>query len=271
MARGPTRPKSPDMGGGSFGEVPKFSATSLLADLGSTGLRAFGGYVREEFIPNLIGRQGATVYREMLDNSPIIGALMFAVLGIMRKVEWRCEPVDDSAAAKEAAEFADSLRFDMEHTWEDFIVEALSMLGYGYSVHEICYKRRVGPKRFNSPFPSSKFNDGMIGWKFLPTRSQDTVLKWFFDPNGRIMGLTQQPWIGPLIDLPLEKCLLFRPTQHKNNPEGKSVIRNSYRPYYFIKRLEELEAITIERMAGNVLVRVPTLCSRRPRRAMLAQ
>lgn len=265
MARAPLRPKSPDMGGGSFGEVPKFTSTQLLADLGSTGLRAFGGYVREEFIPNLVGRQGTTIYREMLDNSPIIGAVMFAVLGTMRKVEWRCEAVDDTAPAQEAMEFAESLRFDMSHTWEDFVIEALSMLGYGYSIHEIIYKRRLGrqPHRRYGPYPgvekpSSKYDDGLIGWDKLPTRSQDTLLKWFFDANGGILGFTQQPWIGPLIDIPLDKCLLFRPTQHKNNPEGRSIIRNSYRPYYFVKRLEELEAITIERMAGNVLVRVPT-------------
>jgi len=30
------------------------------------------------------------------------------------------------------------------HTWEDFVVEALSMLGYGFAPHEIVYKRRLG-------------------------------------------------------------------------------------------------------------------------------
>lgn len=256
MAPRTIRQRTPD--GGSFGSVPKLDGLNLLSDVGSTGLRQFGGYVREEFIQNLVGRQGATIYREMLDNSPIVGAVMFAILGVMRKVEWRTQPADDTPAAEQAAEFADSLRCDMSHTWEDFVTEALSMLGYGYSFHEICYKRRVGPKRFNSPFPSSKFDDGLIGWRKLPIRSQDTVLKWFFDPNGEILGMTQQPWIGSLVDIPMEKGLLFRPTSHKNNPEGRAVIRNAYRPYYFVKRLEEGEAIYIERMAGNVIVRVPT-------------
>lgn len=268
MARTPRRPlapKSPDMGGGSFGEVPTFTGQSILADMGSTGLRAFGGYVREEFIQELIGRQGATVYREMFDNSPIVGAMMFATLGIMRKVEWRTEAVDESAAAQEAQKYADSLRFDMSVTWEDFITEALSELVYGYAPMEIVYKRRMGPQphRRNGPYPgidnrpSSKYDDGMIGWKKIGLRSQDTLLKWFFDPNGEILGLTQQPWIGPLIDIPIEKLLLFRPSQHKNNPEGKSILRNSYISYYYTKRLQELESIYIERMAGNVIIRVP--------------
>ena len=256
MARLPK--KTPQANGGSFGTPPVFNHSQYLADIGSTGLRAFAGYVREDFVPNLTGRQGATIYREMLDSSPIIGAVMFAIQGIMRKVEWRVQPIDDSAAAKEAAEFADSLRFDCSHSWEDFISEALSMLGYGYSLHEIVYKRRNGPKPFGSKIASSKYDDGLIGWRKLPTRSQDTLLKWFFDENGEVLGFTQQPWIGPLCDIPMEKCLLFRPAQHKLNPEGRSILRNAYRPYYFVKRLEEGEAIMIERMAGNVIVRVPT-------------
>jgi hypothetical protein len=254
MAKAPE--KSPYLGGGSFGAIPKWNHGNILAEVGSSGLRVFGGYVREEFATNLIGRQATTVYREMMDNSPIIGAIMFAIEGAMRKVEWRVLPGDGKAGDKEIA-FVESLRVDMENSWADFVVEALSMLGYGYSVHETVYKRRNGPKPFGSKVAASKFNDGLVGWKKLPTRSQDTILKWFLDANGSILGLTQQPWLGPLIDLPAEKMLLFRPKQHKGNPEGKSVIRSAYRSYYFVKRLEEFEAIRLERMAGNVIVRVP--------------
>jgi hypothetical protein len=32
--------------------------------------------------------------------------------------------------------------------------------------------------------------------------------------------VTQQPWIGPLVDIPIEKGLLFRAKPYKNNPEG---------------------------------------------------
>lgn len=258
MARRSVRDKSPEMSGGSFGTPPKFNHSQALYEVGTTGLRSFAGYVREDFVPNLTGRQGATIYREMLDSSPIIGAVMFAIHGIMRKVEWRVDPVNESAEAAKAAEFVDSLRFDMAHSWEDFVSEALSMLGYGYSIHEIVYKRRNGPRPFGSKFASSKYDDGLIGWRKLPTRSQDTLLKWFFDANGEVLGFTQQPWIGALTDIPMEKCLLFRPSAHKNNPEGRSILRNAYRPYYFVKRLEEGEAILIERMSGNVIVRVPT-------------
>lgn len=255
MAKAPQ--KSPDAGGGSFGAVPQLNSGMLFNEVGSSGLRAFSGYVREEFLPELIGRQGARVYREMGDNSPVVGAVLFAVQGVLRKAEWRVEAANDTPEAQQMADFVEGLKDDMSAPWEDFVTETLSMLQYGYAPHEIVYKRRNGRKGFTSPTPSSRFDDGLIGWHKLPLRGQDTVLKWFFDPNGKVLGLTQQPWIGPLLDVPMEKLLLFRPTSHKNNPEGRSILRNAYRPYFFIKRLEEQEAILFERMSGLPVMRVP--------------
>lgn len=247
-----------------FGPIPEMLSSMTFREVGSSGLRQFGGYVREEFLPQLQGRQGATIYREMSDNSPVIGGLMAALNATMRKVEWRTEPANDTPAAQEAAEFADSLRTDMSETWEDTLSDALSMLVYGYAPLEIVYKKRLGqdagpdPDRPGRKLPSSKFNDGRIGWKKLALRGQDTVIKWFFDENGEVLGLTQQPYVGPLLDVPIEKLLLFRPTEHKQNPEGRSVLRNAYRPYYLAKRMEEQEAILSERMSGLPVLKVPS-------------
>ena len=150
------------------------------------------------------------------------------------------------------------------HTWEDLVTENLSMLGYGYAPHEIVYKRRLGRSPGNDPdnpgkqLPKSEYDDGLIGWRRIPLRGQDTVLKWFFDATGEIMGMTQLPWIGPMIDLPIEKMLLFRPNQHKNNPEGVSILRTAYIPYYFVKRMQEQEAIVAERMGGVPVLSIPS-------------
>jgi hypothetical protein len=265
MARSPRRTKDPMLGGGSVGTPPELQRRQIFDDLGSYGLRAYSGYVREEFLPQLMGRQAQRVYREMLDNSSVVGAVMFAIMQAMRRVTWRVEPVSDKGDAKAAAEFVESLMADMSHTWEDFVVEALSMLGYGFSIHEIVYKRRLGRRPHSRPGPkpqadmgSSAYDDGKIGWRRLPIRAQDTIIKWFFDPNGQVQGYTQQPYAGPLIDAPIEKAVLFRAGAHKNNPEGRSILRNAYRAYYFIKRLEELEAIAIERMNGFPVISAPS-------------
>jgi hypothetical protein len=244
--------------------VPQLTSGMSFRDYGSYGLRQYSGWVREEFLPELVGRNGAGVYREMADNNPTIGAILFAIKQAVREIEWRVEAASDKPEAKAEAEFVESLMSDMSHTWDDFVVEALSMLQYGYAPLEIVYKRRHGDRPESRPgpkpskdMPSSKFTDGRIGWRRLPLRGQDTVIKWFFDDNGQVRGLTQQPWVGQLIDIPIEKMLLFRPTLHKNNPEGYSILRTSYRPYYFTKRLEEQEAIMVERFNGLPVIYIP--------------
>lgn len=250
----------------SWGPSPEMTTGMTFGEVGQSGLRAFAGWVREEFLPELQGRQAAQKFREMQDNSPIVGAVMFAIISTMRKVDWRVVPNEDApqGPAQEAADFLQSCMDDMSHTWEDLVVENLSMLGYGYAPHEIVYKRRLGKKPAGMdiaglPLPGSEYDDGMIGWRRIPIRGQDTILKWFFDPYGGITGMTQQPWTGRIIDIPIEKMLLFRPSQHKNNPEGRSILRTAYIPYYFIKRLQEQEAIMGERMGGLPVVSVPSM------------
>ena len=118
----------------------------------------------------------------------------------------------------------------MSHSWEDLVDENLSMLTYGFAPHEIVYKRRMGrdpgmdTERPGHQLPQSEYDDKLIGWRRMPIRGQDTVLKWFFDENGQVKGMTQMPWVGGLIDLPIEKLLIFRPSAHKNNPEGRSIL-----------------------------------------------
>jgi hypothetical protein len=211
-----------------------------------------------QFLPELRGREAARVYREMIDNSAAVGGALMAITSAMRKVDWRTQPTDDkNPQANEMADFAESLRFDMSASWDEFVVEALSMLGYGFSVHEIVYKKRNGYQDEGSDTPSSKYEDGKVGLHKLPIRGQDTILKWFFGDNGEILGTTQLPYTGPTIDIPIEKLLLFRPSAHKGNPEGKSILRNCYVNYFFVKRLQEQEAIMFERLGGLPLLKVP--------------
>lgn len=242
--------------------APVFDSGMLFRDVGNSGLRQYSGWVREEFLPQLVGRQAARVYREMQDNSSVVGAILFAINSSMRKVDWRTEPADDSPEGSYQAEFIDGCRDDMSHTWSDFITEQLSMLGFGYAPHEIVYKRSLGRQPGIDPatgdeLPRSQFDDGLIRWRRIPLRGQETILKWFFGPNGEIKGVTQQPWIGAIVDIPIEKMMLFRPTSHKNNPEGRSILRTAYRSYYLANRMEELEAILFERMGGIPTVYIP--------------
>lgn len=221
-----------------------------MAEIGRIGQHRYGGIFYEEFLPELQGTRGMKAYREMTDNDDTVGAIMFAIKMLIRHVSWSVEPCGDSPKDREAAEFIESCMYDMQCTWTDTISEILSFLAYGWSFHEIVYKRRMGKTRNRRT--NSKYSDSLIGWQKLPVRSQDTLYQWEYDSKDNLMGMTQMP--PPdfgLFTIPIQKALLFRTESAKDNPEGRSILRNAYRPWYFKRRIQEIEAIGIDRdLAG---------------------
>ena len=230
-----------------------------MIELGVTGIKRTGGYVDEEFLPALRGRKAVKVYREMSTNDSMVGALLFAIDKLVREVEWKVMPADQTEENVMAQEFLESVMDDMSHSWDDFIGEVLSMLTYGWSWHEIVYKRRLGPWQ-KDPKKRSKHEDGLIGIRKMPIRSQETLMRWGFDETGGIKAMVQMaPPRYQATALPIEKSLLFRTSVAKGNPEGVSLLRTAYRSWYFKKRLEEFEAIGVERdLAGMPVARVPS-------------
>lgn len=238
-------------------EVPK--NVSPMIELGATGLKRTSGYINEEFLPQLKGRKAVQIYREMSDNDPVVGALLFSVDRLLREIDWRVEPASSKPEDKQAAEFIEQCMEDMSSTWDDVISEILTMLPFGWSWHEVVYKKRLGPWEKN-PQHRSKFTDGKIGWRKMPIRAQETLMRWVFDDSGGIKALIQMaPPAYKMVTIPIEKSLLFRVSTAKGNPEGRSFLRNAYRPWYMKKRLEELEGIGAERdLAGLPMARVPS-------------
>lgn len=228
------------------------------AAIGQTGLRQFGGYVVDEFLKELRGLNASRVYREMSDNDPIVGAVTFAISMLIRQTKWRVQAADESGEAEEAKEFVEQVMDDMAVPWSTIVTEASSMFVYGFAPMEIIWKKRGGQEASNGS-TRSKFDDGMIGIRNISLRAQNTIIKWEFDPeDGSIMGMWQQPWAGPMVMIPVEKLLLFRTTDEKNNPEGRSILRTAYRPWYFKKRVEEIEGIGLERdLAGLPVAMIP--------------
>ena len=215
------------------------------------GIHGNGSIFMEEFLPELQGMRGIQAYTEMMDNDATVGGVWFAIEMLMRNADFKIEPGGNTAKDKEAAEFVESCMYDMEETWPEFLSEALSFLPYGWSYHEIVYKRRVGKN--TSPVTNSKYSDGLIGWRKLPIRSQDTLYGWEYkDGTDDLIGMTQQPPPDfEMVTIPIEKALHFRTRSRKGNPEGRSIFRTAYRAYYFKKRLEEIEGYGMERdLAG---------------------
>lgn len=232
-------------------------------EAGFSGLRVSNGRVNDEFVPALKWPKQNAVYKEMAANDPIVGGMLFAIEMIIRKVTWDVKPANSSENAIKLAEFVESCRYDMEKSWPEMINDVLSFLQYGFCITEKVYKKRAGD--LADPRYRSMFDDGLWGWRKFPMRAQDTIDRWQFADSGNstefqgnhaeLLGAVQKdPNTYQEAFLPRSKFLLFRTNSRKETPEGASVLRQAYRPWYFKKTLEEIEAIGIERNLKGIPV-----------------
>jgi len=228
-------------------------------ELGSSGLREFGGKIWEERLRELRGLSGRVLLREMRLNDPVIAAVFSAIENSLRQVDWRVSPASESPEDREAAEFLESCLVDMSFTFSDTMQFILQMLEQGFSLLEIVYKRRLGP----DADPKSRFSDGRIGWRKWAPRPAETIVGWEFDEAGGIQGAVQRLPDGREVTIPIEKALLFRTTvAPANSPEGLPIHRAMYTSWWYTQNIQEIEGIGIERdLAGIPVVYLGNDCS----------
>lgn len=234
---------------------------NIYTPIGTSGLERSGGMILEEFLPQLRGNLGRKVYQEMA-TEPTIGGILLAMVEIISRLEWEIVPPENATPEESGqAQFAQECFEDMEDPWDVQLSQIMSMGTFGWSLAEVLYKRRGGAT--DDPKSKSRFSDGKIGWRNFEFRAQSTLNEWIFDNHGRVLGMKQQDqWNtgdqAGIKPIPLSRCLLFRTREEKGNPEGVSLLRNAYQPWLYKKRIQEIEAVGVERdLAGIPMVYAP--------------
>ena len=236
---------------------PQRRRANVTPEIGSTGLRAYGGFVDEEFLKELSGQRANRVYREMSDNDAVCGAILFVITMMIRQVEWQVVPATEDQAGEDAAAMVEGALFDdMDTSWDALMSEICTMFAFGHAVMEVVWKIRSGDSE--DPSLRSAFADRALAPARIGMRGQETLYRWNIDDAGRILGVWQTPWTSPEVYIPADRFLLFRTAAVKNNPLGKSILRTAYRSWFFKKRIEEIEGIGVERdLAGYPVMRIP--------------
>jgi len=240
--------------------VKKLSETEAKKVLGVAGDNTYNGQIRaDEFLPELRGKKAIRKYREMRDNDSTIGAVMYATEQVLRDVDLKVMPDNDSAEAKEEAEFVKSVLDDMDHTLDDHIAESLSNLSYGFAWFEVIYKRRNGPTE-RSDKKRSKYSDGRMGVRKIAIRAPWTISRFDVDQQtGDVKGIYQDgSGYNNSNYIPTRKSLYYRTTTINGDPAGRSILRNAYTSYEYVNNLQSIEAIAVEReLAGIPVARIP--------------
>ncbi len=237
--------------------IPRIAMT----EKGYTGLRRSGKQIIEESnrefqFPNFL-----KIVDEM-SNNPTVATPLNIYNMMLGRVSWSVQPPTKATEQqKERAKFVESCMYDMEHSWGSFISEVLPYLKYGFGVHEIVPRRRLLRN-------GSKFNDGLVGLRKLPARSQSTISGWLYSEDGRTLEYVRQSLAnsttapnymqltknGTEIDLPRSKLLLFRCDATRDNPEGRSILKGCYLAYKQLEIVQDQELMGLARDCQGIPV-----------------
>ena len=232
-----------------------------LSEYGTTGLRVSNKQIYEEANRLFQYPQFIKVVNEMKNDATVASCLL-AGKTLIGRVDWSVQPpVGATDTQKQRAKFIESCMNDMDHTWGSFITEVTSYLEYGFDVHEKVFRRRL---RSNG----SRYNDGLVGWKKLAQRNQNTITGWKFSEDGRELLSVEQSvanlnssvklalskGVGSTIEIPKSKFLLFTCDSTNEEPEGRSILKGAYTSYKKLQLLQDQMMIGVARDLGGVPV-----------------
>ena len=234
-----------------------------LGEVGALALRVFNGVTQDELRRELNWPNSITTYKQMSDHSAI-NAPLTLFSNIIAKATWIYKPPENATEEeKNQVKIINQMMGDMEHSWGDFIQDVLSSNVFGFCVNEKVYRKRYKAN-------GSMYDDGIIGWKKLPIRVQESISKFIFSEDGNdVIGVQQNLSAindiynrfsrkSNLINIPRSKFLLFRTGKHRGDPFGKSPLRDAYLAWRFLTQLEELEALGVAKdLNGIPVLRLP--------------
>ena len=217
------------------------SRQALTKNIGATGLEVSWGYVHDDFLREWRGREKVKRVNEMLRNSPVVGALRVSMEMILREADWyyTSESGNDDPRLELLNEAMDKLKYP----FRDHISDALLAIFYGWEKSTIIYQRV----------------NGRLLWHRFKMLGHDTLEKWLFDSDtDELVGVQQlrQLWPDPI---PVDRLQHYVFRNSRGNPEGESILRPAWIPWFYLKNLQQVEAIGIERNIAGMPVITPPM------------
>lgn len=215
-----------------------------IVEVGSTGTEIYGGYIQEEYLEDLQGREAADIYDKMRRSDPKIKMILSAMKNPIKAASWEIVGIGDES--EEQQRQIDLINHILFHdlggkTWRSFLHEALSMIEFGYSIFEKTYRPVINSRKFGA------YN----GIKSLSFRSQRTIERWNLGPGEKLVSVSQFAYGDRqrVVDIPARHILHFTLEKEGDNFEGISLLRPCYGPWLRKNQFLKLIAAGIEKYA----------------------
>lgn len=223
-----------------------------VGEVGYNGLTVIGGNILEECQWELRWPYLVETLKDMSKDVTIAPALSLVSSQISR-IEWEIKvPKGHEKTLDAKANYLREVMNDMEHSWNDFINHASSFATFGFALNEIVL-------RFRNKKYGSKYDDGLVGIRKLPIRSQDSIISPEWSNEGRdLKGFWQKVNIptnsgqtsistktNQKVLIPKSRLLHFKTVDTKDSPFGLSPLVSCWKAWKYRTSLEEHEIVGV--------------------------
>lgn len=212
-----------------------------VIEIGTPGTEIFAGYLSEEYLRDLQGREWADKVDMMRRSDANIRMVLNAIKLPLKSSPWTVQVKEKTEEAELQKKLFEKILFeDLNKSFTQLLGEILTCLDFGYSIFDITHTVK---------------SDGELGTyngiKSLGYRSQRTIDRWNLNEARDLSTITQVAYgdEGGSYELDARFILYFAPEREGDNFEGISVLRACYGPWFrkneFLKKL----SIGIEKFA----------------------
>ena len=217
--------------------------------VGDAGNEIYAGISYDEYNAKLRAVDGIKVYDEMRRSDGTVKAALLSVSLPVMRANWYIKPASEDQVDKDVADFVSKALFELQTiTWADLLRQSLLMLPFGVMLFEKIFD--VIPV------------DGTdrVVWKKLAPRLPKSIQAW--EMKDGQPGVQQRTSKGAIVDIPMEKLLIFTNEREGDNLEGNSVLRAAYKHWHFKNTFYKIDAIAFERQGlGIPYAKLPAVYS----------
>ncbi len=186
--------------------------------------------------------------------SSVVASVLSAVNTIAGQADFYLDSYDQSDTHLSRKKFVEQcLFYDMKTSFNQVVKDFLTATQYGFSILEKVFRER----RYTE---GSLYDDGKIGIKYLPLRSQKSIEEFKYDDMNReiiyvLQSVSNINLLKPeeaFKKLPADRVMLFKVNSSSNYPYGRSPLADAYMSWRVLEELRGIETVSANRNLNGI-------------------
>ena len=191
---------------------------------------------------------------DQMAKSSVVASVLSAVNTIAGQADFYLDSYDQSDTHLNRKKFVEQcLFYDMKTSFNQVVKDFLTATQYGFSILEKVFRER----RYTE---GSLYDDGKIGIKYLPLRSQKSIDNFKYDDMNRELQYVEQtltsgnlfPLTKTSVKLPADRILFFKVNCSSNHPQGRSPLADAYVSWRVLEELRGIETVSANRNLNGI-------------------